>query len=458
MNKQSQSVLDDSRIGRLLLKLTLPTFFGMFIMTLYNVVDTIFIGHYVGPLGIAGLSIVFPIQLMSIGIGDMTGMGGASLISRSIGAGDLTKAERTLGNALTTNIVLSVIIMAAGLANPDFWLRLMGASETILPYARDFMTIILFGTVFSTLSMALNSLIRAEGNARVPMTGMIIGAILNIILCAVFIIPLDMGVRGSALATVIAQLISVLYFMSYFFGGKSFLKIHFRSLIIEWNILKGILAIGIASFVRLMAGSLSAIFVNRMLITYGGDLAISTFGIVNRIMMFALMPGIAIGGGLQPILGFNYGAKRYNMAIKAIKIAMVAATACCLGVFIVLYFAPEPFIRIFTADNELIALGSYAAKRVFLSLYLTGSLMVGSLVFQSIGKATQAFVTAISRPFLFLIPLIFVLPRFLELDGVWLAFPITDGLTFLLTISLLLFQVRELRKKDILTRGAVIGV
>ena len=458
MKNQTQSVLDDSRIGRLLLKLTLPTFFGMFIMTLYNVVDTIFIGHYVGPLGIAGLSIVFPIQLMSIGIGDMTGMGGASLISRSIGAGDLTKAERTLGNALTTNIVLSVIIMAAGLANPDFWLRLMRASETILPYARDFMTIILFGTVFSTLSMALNSLIRAEGNARVPMTGMIIGAILNIILCAVFIIPLDMGVRGSALATVIAQLISVLYFMSYFFGGKSFLKIHFRSLIIEWNILKGILAIGIASFVRLMAGSLSAIFVNRMLITYGGDLAISTFGIVNRIMMFALMPGIAIGGGLQPILGFNYGAKRYNMAIKAIKIAMVAATACCLGVFIVLYFAPEPFIRIFTADNELIALGSYAAKRVFLSLYLTGSLMVGSLVFQSIGKATQAFVTAISRPFLFLIPLIFVLPRFLELDGVWLAFPITDGLTFLLTISLLLFQVRELRKKDILTRGAVIGV
>ena len=211
MKNQTQSVLDDSRIGRLLLKLTLPTFFGMFIMTLYNVVDTIFIGHYVGPLGIAGLSIVFPIQLMSIGIGDMTGMGGASLISRSIGAGDLTKAERTLGNALTTNIVLSVIIMAAGLANPDFWLRLMRASETILPYARDFMTIILFGTVFSTLSMALNGLIRAEGNARVPMTGMIIGAILNIILCAVFIIPLDMGVRGSALATVIAQLLSLIH-------------------------------------------------------------------------------------------------------------------------------------------------------------------------------------------------------------------------------------------------------
>jgi putative MATE family efflux protein len=293
MNNQNQNVLDDDRIGRLLLKLSLPTFFGMFVMTLYNVVDTIFIGHYVGPMGIAGLSIVFPLQMLSIAIGEMTGMGGASLISRSIGASDLAKAERSLGNALTVNIVLSAIMMAAGLANPDFWLRLMGSSETILPYARDFMTIILIGTVFSTLAMALNSLIRAEGNARVPMTGMIIGAVTNVVLCAIFIIPLDMGVKGSALATVIAQLISVLYFMSFYFSGKSFLKIHLRNLAFQWDILKGILSIGIASFARLMAASLSAIFVNRMLITYGGDMAISTFGIINRIMMFAIMPGIA---------------------------------------------------------------------------------------------------------------------------------------------------------------------
>lgn len=452
MNNQNKSVLDDERIGRLLLKLSLPTFFGMFIMTLYNVVDTIFIGHYVGPLGIAGLSIVFPLQMLAIGIGEMMGMGGASLISRSLGTGDKPQAERVLGNALTANIVLSAIIMILGLANPDFWLRLMGASETILPYARDFMTIIIIGVVFSTSAMALNSLIRAEGNARVPMTGMIIGAVINVILCAVFIIPLDMGVRGSALATVIAQLISVLYFMSYYVSGKSFLKLHYRNLIVKWNILKAILTIGVASFARLMAGSLSAIFVNRILITYGGDLAISTFGIINRIMMFAIMPGIAIGGGLQPILGFNYGAKRYNMALKSIKLAIVAATACCLLVFLVIYFAPEPFIRIFTADSELIAMGSYAAKRVFLSLYLIGFMMVGSLSFQSVGKATQAFVTAISRPILFLIPLIFILPRFWQLEGVWLAFPITDGLTCLLTLVLLIPQARELRKKDRLTR------
>lgn len=456
MNNQNQNVLDDSRIGRLLLKLSLPTFFGFFVMTLYNVVDTIFIGHYVGPLGIAGLSIVFPLQLLSVGIGEMAGMGGASLISRSIGAGDKPKAEKALGNAITANIVLSAVIMIACLANPDLWLRLMGSSETILPYARDYMTIILFGMFVMTFAMAANSLIRAEGNARVPMIGMIIGAVSNIILDAIFIIPLDMGIQGAAWATVIAQLISVLYFMNYYSSGRSFLKIHSRNLIIKWNILKEILAIGIASFARMVATSLSAIFVNRTLIVYGGDLAISAFGLIHRIMMFAIMPGIVIGGGLQPILGFNYGAKRYNKALEAIKIALVAATACCLVVFMVIYFAPEPFIRIFTPDVELIALSSYATKRIFLGLYLIGFIMVGSLVFQSIGKATQSFITAISRPILFLIPLIFILPRFLQLDGVWWAFPISDGLTFLLTLALLIPQIRELRKKDILTRGAAL--
>jgi len=446
MENQKQNVLDDDRIGRLLLKLSLPAFFGMFVMVLYNVVDTIFIGHYVGPLGIAGLSIVFPIQMLSMGIGQMTGMGGASLVSRLIGAGNTPGAERAVGNAITATIVLPVIIMIAGLSNPDFWLKLMGASETVIPYAKDYMTIILTGLIFSTLTMALNGLIRAEGNARMAMTGMIIGAVLNIILDAVFIIPLDMGIKGAALATVIAHLISGAYLMYYYFSGKSFLKIHSRNLFPVWGVLKAIMAIGTASFARTMAVSLSIIIVNRTLITYGGDYAVSAFGIINRIMMLALIPGIVIGQGLQPILGFNYGAKRYDRALKAIIIAIVTATIFCAAVFVVLYFAPEPFIKIFTTDSGLITMGSYAAKRVFLVLYLTGFLIVGSLVFQSIGRATQSFITAISRSFFFLIPLIFILPQFLGLDGVWLAFPIADILTFLLTLILLIPQIRELRR------------
>jgi len=307
VNNENQSVLDDARLGRLLLRLSLPAFFGMFVITLYSVVDTIFIGHYVGPLGIAGLSIVFPLQMLSMGTGQMMGMGGASLISRLIGAHNASRAEHALGNAVTSVIALSAVIMIAGLADIDFWLRLMGSSETILPYAKDYMSIILSGLVFPTFAMALNSLVRAEGNARAAMRGMIIGAVSNIILDAIFIIPLEMGIRGAALATVIAQMISAGYFISYYASGKSFLRIHSRNLILEWDVLKAILAIGIASLARTLAGSLSILFVNRTLVAYGGDLAVSAFGIINRIMMFAIMPGIVIGQGLQPILGFNYG-------------------------------------------------------------------------------------------------------------------------------------------------------
>ncbi len=439
-------MLDDDRVGRLLLKLSIPAFFGMFVMTLYNVVDTIFIGRYVGPLGIAGLSIVFPLQMFSMGIGAMFGMGGASLISRLIGANNISRAEQALGNAITPIIILSVIITAGGLANPDFWLRLMGASETILPYARDYMTIILIGMLFQTAAMSMHVLIRAEGNAIVPMSGMIMGAVLNIILDAIFIIPLDMGIRGAALATVIAQIIPTIYFISYFLTGKSFLKIHLRNLALEWDILKAILTIGIASFARTLATSFSAIIVNRLLVTFGGDVAVSAFGIVNRIMMFAMMPAMVFAQGLQPILGFNYGARRFDRALKIIKIAITISTVTSLIVFFVLYFAPEPLIRIFTTDSELTTLGSHAAKRIFFVMYLIGTMMVGSLIFQSIGQAAKSFVTSIARPFLFLMPFVFILPRFMELEGVFLAFPIADVLTFLLTLLLLIPTIREFRR------------
>ena len=445
MDNKNQNVLDDDRIGRLLLKLSLPAFLGMFAMTLYNVVDTIFIGHYVGPLGIAGLSIVFPLQMLSMGVGMMMGMGGASLVSRLIGAGDVSRAERALGNAMTSTVVLAAVITVVGLSNIDFWLGLMGSSETILPYAREYMAIILVGVVLPTSAMALNSLVRAEGNARVSMAAMILGAVSNIILDAIFIVSLGMGIKGAALATVIAQLMSAAYLTSYYLLGKSFLKVHSRNLRLEWSILKSILAIGVASLARTLATSLSVIFVNRMLVAYGGDYAVSAFGVVNRIMMFAIMPGIVVGQGLQPILGFNYGSRRYDRALRAIKIALVTATSWCLIAFVVLYFNPGTFIRIFTADEELIALSCYAAKRVFILLYLIGFIMVGSLVFQSIGKATQSFVTAVSRPFLFLMPAVLILPRFLQLDGVWLAFPIADALTFLLTLVLFTAQLRELK-------------
>ncbi len=440
------TVFDTDKVGKLLLKLTIPAFIGMAVITLYNVVDTIFVGQYVGKLGIAALSIVFPIQMLSMGIGHMMGMGGASLISMAIGRGDKTRAERILGNAVTPTIIFSAILMIFGLSNTDFWLRLIGASEDVLPYASDYLRIILIGMFFQTFAMAFNFLIRAEGNVRVPMVSMIIGAVLNIILDAVFIIPLGMGVAGAAWATIIAQLVSVSYCVFYYLSGKSFLKIYLKNLAIDWKILGSILAIGISSFIMMMATSICAIIINRVLNQYGGDIAISAYGIINRIIMFALIPGMVIGQGLQPILGFNYGAKRYDRGLKALKIAITAATVCCAAAFIVLYSFPGFFARIFNSDPELISLAVYGARRIFITMPIIGFMMVASTMFQALGKPVQAFLSSVSRTVLFLLPLVLILPHYWQLDGVWLAFPVTDALTFILILSLFIPQVRQMVK------------
>lgn len=452
---RKRNVLDDERIGRLLLKLSTPAFFGMFVMTLYNVVNTIFISHYVGPLGIAGLSIVFPFQMFAMGIGAMTGMGGASYISRLIGGSNIPRAERVLGNAVSLTVVLSILISIIGLAKADLWLRMMGASETILPYARDYMMIILIGNVFQVFAMTIGSLLIAEGNVRISMTGMIIGALLNIVLCAVFIIWLGWGVKGSALATVLAQMVSVAYYLGYYFTGRTFLKILPQNLPVEWDIVRGILAIGAASFARTLAGSLSAVLLNRVLMAYGGDMQISAFGLLNRIMMFAMMPGMVIGQGLQPILGFNYGARYYDRALKVIKIGIIYSTIFSLAAFIVLYFFPQPIVRVFTSNAELTALTVSAAKLVFLSIYVVGFLNVGSTIFQALGKAVPAFITSLARTAVFLIPLIFILPQFWGINGAWLAFPITDALTCGLTVALLAPIIRQLQKMNRAKAAAV---
>jgi Na+-driven multidrug efflux pump len=275
---------------------------------------------------------------------------------------------------------------------------------------------------------------------------MIMGAGLNIVLDAIFIISLGMGVKGAALATVIAQLITSLYFLRYYLSGKSFLRVHLQNMVIKWDILRPILAIGVSSFARTAAQSLAVIFVNRTLGTFGGDLAISSYGLIQRIMIFALMPSIVIGQGMQPILGFNYGAKRYDRALRVIKIAVIAATIYSIIAFCALYFAPELFIRVFTNDSGLIVLTAHAARQIFFAVYLIGFIVIGSILFQAIGKAPQAFVTAIARPALFLLPLVFILPNYWRLDGVWLAFPITDALTSILVLVLLIPEIKTFRK------------
>ena len=452
MHDERQQMLANEKIGKLLWKLSLPAGIGMFVMALYNVVDTIFIGQIVGPLGIAGLTIVFPIQILVMGMGMMIGIGGASLISRSLGARDFEKAERTLGNAILLAVILGVPIAIVGLSNSSFWLRLIGASETILPYAKDYLDIILLGTVFRIFAMGVSQLVRAEGNARVAMISMLIGAILNILLDAVLILALGMGIKGAAIATVLSQVLTSLYVIHYYLFQNSSVKVHMKNFIPKLIVIREIIIIGFGSFVRTAGGSLVAIIVNRTLVVYGGDLAVAAYGIVMRTMMFVFMPIISVGQGLQPILGFSYGAKRPDRALQVIRLSAIVATMFSIISFLFIFFFHAPIIRVFTTDSSLISASSSAAKLIFLAAYLIGFQMVGSVVFQALGKAVPTFVTATSRQILFLLPLIFILPRFFQLDGIWLSFPIADALSFILTLALFIPQIRELQSMDLLAK------
>ncbi|MBN2417960.1 MAG: MATE family efflux transporter [Deltaproteobacteria bacterium] len=446
MKKMDKNSLDSDHVGRLLIMFAIPAFISMAIHTLYNVVDTIFIGQYVGRDAIGALTLVFPVQILSLFVGMLAGVGGASLISRLLGANNKSRAERALGNSFTITIALSVIITAAGLANVPLWCHLLGASEATMSYASDYLQIIMIGMFFMTFIFVLSSLIRAAGNAKVPMIGMVLSAALNILLDWVFIGLLDGGVKGAAWATVISQIVGVVYFMSYYFIGKPELSFTLKDLKPDWKIFREILVIGFSAGAMVLSGSVSAIIVNRTVIAFGGDLALATWGVLNRAMMFAIMPSIVIGQAIQPIVGFNYGARRFDRVLRSIKISGSAATAIGLLVFLAVYLNPATVIRIFIDDNELIELGTHAARLVFLAMYVIGLINIGATVFQSIGKAVQAFFSTTTRSVLFLIPAILILPRFLGLDGVWWAFPITDFMTFFLVLGMLIPLLLEMRR------------
>ncbi len=443
----THNVLDTDKVGSLLFKLATPAFFGMFVQTMYNVVNTIFIGHIKdGANAIAGLSITFPVQMLMMGIAMMVGMGGTSLISRFIGARETAKAERALGNGIASIIILSLVITVAILPNINGFLRLIGASDAVLPYASKYLVIIVYGTAFNLVGMALLNFIRAEGNARVPMIGNIMGALINIILDWIFILVLDMGVTGAAMGTVIAQTITLVYLIYYYLSKNSYLKFHASNLRPDMKILKPMFTIGISSFVQTVAGSISALLVIREVVIYGGDIYLSAFGIIQRVMMFATMPAMVIGQGAQPILGFNYGARRFTLAIRTFKIAATWSTILSFAAFALLIFIPEEIVKIFSTDPALVEAGAHASRLVFWSMPIMGFVMVGTTSFMSIGKAVQAFITALARPVLFLVPAIIILPRLLGLEGVFLSFPAADALTLVLTVLLLIPIFKELRR------------
>ena len=451
-----QEMLANEPVKSLLWKLSLPAMAGMFTMALYHVVDTIYIGRGVGPAGIAGVTIVFPVMLLLMAVAQMIGIGAASLVSRSLGAGRMSVAERTLGNAAVLSITLGLAASVIMLPNIAFFLRLFGASPTILPFASDYMEVILAGAVVSMYPMAMNNLARAEGNARAAMTNMIFGAVLNIALDPVFIFALHMGVRGAAVATVLSQALTALYITRYFTSGKSTLRLKWDTLKPQWMVVRETVAVGFPSLVRMGSASLIVLIINRTLGLYGGDMSIAAFGIANRAMMFVAMPLMGIAQGLQPILGFSSGARRFDRALDVTKLALLVASAFSLLGFLVLALMPGPIVAIFSTDQVLIDVGAHASQRMFLMFFLVGVQIVGSTVFQTLGMVKKSIVSSTSRQVLFLIPLVLVLPRFFQADGVWLAFPLADALSFILVAAMLVPLLRDFRRRS-LDPGVVTG-
>jgi len=442
-----QDMMANLPVRKLLWTLSLPAMAGMFTMAFYNIVDTIYIGRGVGSMAIAGVTIAFPVMMVMMALGFMVGIGASSVVSRSLGANDMERAERTLGNAVTLSLFFGLVISVVGIPTSAALVRAFGASAAVEPYARSYVDIILIGAVFSLYPMAINNLARAEGAARVAMVNMMLGAGLNIVLDPLFIFGLDMGVRGAAIATVISQAITSIYVTRYFLSGRSTLRLRLSALRPDTGVTGEILSVGFPSFIRMGAASIIVLIINRALSFYGGDVSIAAFGIVNRSMQFLSMPLIGIAQGLQPILGFSYGSRRFDRALEVTKYSLDVATLFAVGAFLVFMLFPRPVMSIFTTDAALIAEGVHAGRLTFFAFFLVGFQIVGSTVFQSLGMVMKTFVAQTSRQVIFLIPLVLVLPRFLQADGIWLATPVADVLAFFLVWFMVLPQLRDLKRR-----------
>ena len=440
------NVLDTSRIGSLLMKLTAPMFFGMFIQNIYQVVDTIFIGRYVGSDALAAMSIIMPIQMLIMGAGNMVSVGGASLISRLIGQRDHKRAETVLGNSIFFAVLFSAILTLGVVPFVGFWLRFIGTSSNVMPFATDYLTIIMSGTVFNITGLVLLSMARAEGNARVSMISMFIQSIMNVALDAIFMIWLKMGISGAAFAMIISQATALFYVLSYYISGSSYLKLRWRNFLVDTKVVKDIFVIGVSQFLKSIVDCISGFILVRMFTLYGGDSGLSAFSIVQRVMMFASMPSMVLAQAMQPILGFNYGAKRFRAALRSINLSLVISTVMGAAALILLLIFPAPIIRIFTTDPKLIESSTLAFRLMFLGMPMFGFFNVAQLVFPSIGKALPTFLISVLRPLCFIGPFALILSHFFQVTGTWLTFPASDTMALFLVLAFLIPLLRKFRK------------
>ena len=433
-------------IGKLLGQYAVPAIIAMTASSLYNMVDSIFIGHGVGAMAISGLALTFPFMNLSAAFGAMVGVGASTLISVKLGQKDYQSAQQIFGNVITLTIILGLLFSVVSLAFLDPILYFFGASAETLPYAREYMQIILAGNIITHSYLTLNSVLRSVGYPRLSMNATILAVVVNTILNPLFIYGFGWGIRGSAIATVLAQTISLLWQMKVFSNPAEL--VHFKHGIykLKSRIVKETLGIGMSPFLMNTCACLIVILINRGLGQYGVDLAIGAYGIVNRVAFLFIMIVIGLNQGMQPIAGYNYGAQKFDRVLKVLRITMLWGTLVTTAGFLVGELMPEWCARAFTTDEELIDIAAKGMRIVVMFYPLIGMQMVTTNFFQSIGQAGKSIFLSLTRQLLFLVPLLIILPQFMGVKGVWLAMPSADAISCIVTGTMLIIQYRKFKQ------------
>lgn len=456
MSANKITELGTQPIRSLLLKYAMPGIIAMTAMSLYNMVDSIFIGHGVGALALSGLTVAKPFMDICAAFGTLVGVGASSLVAIKLGEKDYRSANDILANVILLNVLLGAIIMVVGLYWLDPILYAFGASDATIAYAHDYMEIILWGNIITHIYYGLNSMLRSVGHPRISMYATILAVALNVVLDPIFIFVMDMGVRGAALATILSQVVSVIVELIIFLNPKEVIHFHRGIWRLKRDITMRALGIGLAPFLMHMASCFVVIVLNNQLKRYGGDMAIATFGMTNRFMFFFAMIVMGIQQGMQPIVGYNFGANQYPRMLRAYRLSVYCAT-CVMGVLWLFGLVwPEGFVQLFTHDAELIAQSVAPARVMLCVMVAVGFSMITGNFYTSIGMAPKAIFLSLTRQVLFLIPLIVSLPLLFErlgwtsIWGVWWALPISDTLAIIMAAILINRDMRKFKIQQLL--------
>ncbi|HWQ77789.1 MAG TPA: MATE family efflux transporter [Anaerovoracaceae bacterium] len=446
-SNQNTNRLGELPVGKLLLEFSVPAITAMIANALYNVVDSIFVGRGVGSLALTAVTIAFPIMIILMAFSMLIGIGSTALISIRLGQQNREEAEKILGTAFALSIVTGIALSAVILIFLDPILIFLGATPDVFDYAKQFSTVIVIGAVFQFLSFGMNNTIRADGNPVISMATMLFSAGLNTLLNPLFIFGFHWGVVGSAMATVTTMTLVSGYVFYYFTKGPSNLKLRRKNFRIRPDMVAKIASIGLSPFLLQMAASVVTFAFNSSLLVYGGEMAVAAMGVINRSVMMLLMPIFGINQGAQPIIGYNYGAGKYDRVKKTLKLAVIAATMICVFGFLVAQVFSRQIIGLFNKDSELIEIGAHGIRIFLAVLPIVGMQIVITNYFQSVGKASRSILLSLTRQVLFLIPLILILPSFLNLNGIWLATPIADFSSTLVAAILIMKELRYLQEK-----------